>query len=133
MNQKFSREIKFRAWDKINGGMMYHNSISGCSLDELVGKEYEGHLEFMQYTGLFDKNGKEIYEGDIVKDSGKYPVGYRHDFVNQTAVVEFQTELGGWFISDRQNMLKELQAANSDKWEIIGNIYQNKDLLEAKS
>lgn len=76
--------------------------------------------ELMQFTGLLDKNGKEIYEGDIIqhyqnKRDGKYKYGHPHkvEFVNTT-------NKAGWNIT------------KSSIKEVIGNIYENPELLQSE-
>jgi len=59
------REIKFRAWNKENKKMDYFHLTHGDSYG--IGGDIFPEYEIMQYTGLKDKNGKEIYEGDIMK------------------------------------------------------------------
>ena len=91
-----------------------------------MGKLYEAtyKYEIIQYTGLHDKNGKEIYEGDIMNWPGKRNKGisekaYRH-------VVVFKNGCFGYYLGlDFQNDLSEL----AKKYEIIGNIYENPELL----
>ena len=80
----------------------------------------ESH-EWLEFTGLLDKNGKEIYEGDIVLsfDTGNYP-----------AVIKCDAPNGGYNIRERNGNYIEIDS--NTRIEIIGNIYENPELLEVK-
>ena len=79
-------------------------------------------IELMQSTELFDKNGKEIFEGDIL--------GTKDGLLN--GIIEYRTDLGMWTNSLlRYNNFERLCSIASDR-EIIGNIYENPELLEGK-
>jgi len=105
------REIKFRAWDREEKRMIdyFHETY--------LWEDYQSdRYGVMQYTGLHDKNGKEIYEGDIIKT----PYGMSRIF----------ERLGCWFVE----MQKELGYFTIDEpIEVIGNIYENPDLLKEKN
>ena len=137
------RENKFRAWDNENKEMIFESSFgSGVNEDDgftkLVEKDgfvyeisifsngsccyREINAELMQFTGLLDKNGKEIYDEDILKcvptekypdDGGKFKV----HFNNEAA-----------FVLDA---LLPITWGGFASVEIIGNIYENPELLEA--
>ena len=70
-------------------------------------------VELMQFTGLLDKNGKEIYEGDILKYRGKL------SFNDPPFVVEWQNDDARW-----------TEFYPSNNFEVIGNIYENPELLK---
>jgi len=110
------REIKFRGWDDEEKIMLEPQDLSQGGIYWLwLGRK---DVVLMQYTGLKDKNGKEIYEGDIVKtDSGANQfVDYRNDFA--CFCLRFKT--GG----------ASLSIDGAPNYEIIGNIYENPNLLK---
>ena len=124
------REIKFRAWVKEKKAIFEVILIVYVSKKVTYLLERVGHLlsirdakfddvELMQYTGLKDKNNKEIYEGDIIVLHGsKYKVIFKTEgarFVLRND--EFELEIT--FINN-----------NNERMEIIGNIYENPELME---
>jgi len=139
------REIKFRAWDKIDC-FMYCNVHGGIVFDDgshylfdnfLGNQESDDYHEWelMQFTGLRDKNGAEIYEGDILV-SELYPF-HSEGLCNYRGEVSWFKEDACWsvemhVVSDRVRgaacggMLSEY----ADACEVIGNIHENPELLE---
>lgn len=112
-----NREIKFRAWNKIEK-TMYTDAINNCkdSFDMVL--KHPQIYEVMQSTGLKDKNGVEIYEGDIVKVKDNV---YKNIFVG---VVGFR---------DASFVIKS-KVVTHYRWidyscEVIGNCFENGDLL----
>jgi len=122
------REIKFRAWDKENKKMLVQSPYMSFHLFHITpnGHVYkQGKIQdyiLLQYTGLKDKNGKEIYEGDIVRF---FDIPYGQDdvdFIEDIVVVQF--EKGRFHKADR--CWRDFKNAG----EVIGNIYENTELLE---
>lgn len=117
------REIKFRAWDKENEKMMKVSSLHLENKEISVKENETFHLfrmqDLMQYTGLKDKNGKEIYEGDIVvlnniENDNMCIVRYEHS----------SYRLEGW------SLREDLSNVEDRFLEVVENIYENKNLLE---
>lgn len=129
-----SREIKFRGWDSVNEVMLPVESINFregyVSLNEGDNSLTDTleMIELMQYTGLKDKNRKEIYEGDIL--SIKVYSGDKV-IVEGKTVVEFKDGCFG-VIWGHDKAFLSLNSFFKAKFEVIGNIYENPELLRGE-
>lgn len=146
------RELKFRVWDEINKKMYSAKNVATFDFESNCAWIKEGwkggrwvyfsKSKRLQYTGLKDKNGREIYENDVIYWEINNGVGIE----SYTAVVRWSERVGEgwkdcykWLVEYRENYLRgdydELStpAAYNDALEVIGNIYENPELLEGES
>ena len=135
------REIKFRAWDSFNKKMCYGKEykvtfngtiLNMCDIDMVY------QLKLMQYTGLKDKNGKEIYEGDIVQEV--LPNGKYNDAPGVVNIGEFICDNSGDEYAPIACYGVHVTGSDNYWWNrrgefipgcviILGNVYENPDLL----
>lgn len=132
------REIKFRAWNPETKKMFYDFDQNikevalGKSIHLFVYETGITHKTLMQFTGLQDKNGKEIYIGDILSDKWKVEV-YQND--EGTFMVKFNTNQKVNKPMSLKKYLKAREKAGTSNCEgyrdciIIGNIHENPELL----
>ncbi len=113
------RAIKFRAWDTFDKKMVYFSLGEGIRLHDRV---------ITQFTGLLDKNGKEIYEGDILatyegEEMGWYSAGQ----------VYWWEDSASFILADKETYMSEDEYADDPQewndYEVIGNIYETPELL----
>lgn len=130
------RAIKFRGKDKATGKMVYGDLTHTTAVGEkenyrriMVGG-YEVDEETVgQFTGLCDKNGKDIYEGDIVKTPLLDPIFcdiIKDAFCN----AEIKFNKGSFVVSYYKREHNIYLSDLYERIEVIGNIFDNKDLLE---
>lgn len=159
-----NRPIKFRAWDKIKNKwldlyrIVFATNGAVLAVEDLDGEQYGLHqVELMQYTCLLDKNGKEIYEGDIVSLNGNIsadnsmgilPNGWDFDEddiyevvwdaartgyklqMNEVPGKEVQEEFGQYAKAYMQKYLSHARGLLlQGNSEVIGNVFENPELL----
>ncbi len=122
------REIKFRAWDKRKKIMEYKDILRGITcfypyqdINARIAYANSADYILMQYIGLKDKNGKEIWEGDVVKSSLCTGEVFFHKY--------------SWDVKQMPDYLTDdnsvfFDYSGSKDAEVIGNIYQNPELLK---
>lgn len=123
------REIKFRAWDSKKMVYLAPLEVENQNMGLILSGNIDGKPEaVMQYTGLKDKNGKEIYEGDIVN--------YGDNFSSLVIWDEFAVrETPGFWLEERGDygyLRFHTMTAYTNPIEILGNIYENPELLDNK-
>jgi uncharacterized phage protein (TIGR01671 family) len=125
---------KFRAYDggslnrmyqpdevMVGGGNIWIIDEDSVAGDWIVNND----LHIMQSTGLKDKNGKEIFEGDVVRQVRTQPTTENETITGVVTMLE-----GAWLIMNDCEQLASFLWSETDENEIIGNVYENPELLE---
>src|SRR5579864_1711158 len=124
-----SRIIKFRAWRKSTGWAdevtVYGDGSWSAKFGDIEGYDADDGVVLMEWTGFRDTQGKEIWEGDIVRIN--HPADLTGDFTNAVGDVFWWDEEGGWYHGNNHGRPPKRM------WEyveVIGNIYEHPELLE---
>jgi uncharacterized phage protein (TIGR01671 family) len=121
-----SRVIKFRGYDPKTKKMYpieqlsFHGAKTATLRFNPVVRRHIADISIMQFTGLTDQNGTEIYESDIIR------------FVNPTNAGQVEFSHGAFVIIWSNGTVSGLYGGLDQEAEVIGNFYQNPELLEAK-
>lgn len=128
MNNRF----KFRVWDSSANAYVPRSQFillsDGTLIQEIGGEEVIWESTQPEFcTGLKDKNGKLIYEGDIIVKSDVSAIGYSR---TRACKVHWHNDWLSWVITTQYGDTYELSEFEPQQYEVIGNIHENADLLE---
>lgn len=167
-----NREIKFRAWDKINKKMVYNVGIGpdgklspNAEIYASSWKVNQNALDFFrgieqlfeepqQFTGLHDKNGKEIYEGDVL-GLNELPIPGKQTSFGQAIVkfgdysylgIEYGSDGYGYYVEGYDGYRRsdgridkyyfsdtgQETILHCKEWEVIGNVFENPELIDTE-
>jgi uncharacterized phage protein (TIGR01671 family) len=115
------REIKFRVWDNEDKEMYKDIIIGNDTVNEWFEYSREDNFSPTQYTGIKDRNGVEIYEGDILEGNTD---------VDEAGVVEWNDESASYCVYTSFCGINIRDYMEGHSVEIIGNKFENKELLK---
>lgn len=129
---------KFRVWDNTENIFLHNKGFTSIGFNTdgdffpygtgYSDKHWEGRFIVQQYTGLKDRQGKEIFEGDIVKAKYEHlDFRYKNNAVMKPHTGEIRYHHSYWAIGDMKLFVME-----DDSLEVIGNIFENPELLVDK-
>lgn len=134
------REIKFRAWDKCNLKMFYgqsgfHFEGDGCVYLNVIQADFgaDKNPVIMQFTGMVDRNKKEVYEGDIVTvlQTDEETLIRRHEVRFFRGRWVYQQLYGNYKIEELGSMFSFCPTSCYNRGlKVIGNIYENPELVK---
>lgn len=107
-------------------------TIGACEIETMITKVGGNPIKdciLMQCTGLKDKNGKLIFEGDIVRYFWNEDDESEHD---NPVIVEWSTDISGWVLTDVKDKWFDGLLYKKPTYEVIGNIFQNPELCQQK-
>jgi uncharacterized phage protein (TIGR01671 family) len=130
------REIKFKFWCKGTSDNLNFNKPGWWTYPNFLLNKYYAHLDIFdsedfvacQYTGLKDKNGKEIYEGDIISHGKFFP--NCEVFYDESSGSFKHKIYGAGTLAGQVLTISNFKKRSLKKFEVIGNIFENPELLD---